>query len=118
MEEILKEAAKQFPALVILLILCITFARAGAMVVKSFLAQLSENRADYLAQSTTARGEYLKAIERFHTDNLEARTLSRVTLAENTQANDKQSHAINELTIEVRELRSTLMPVLRKLLGP
>lgn len=117
MEEILKETAKQVPALVILLILSIGFAKAAAMVIKSFLSQLSETRADYLSQSNTARGEYLKAIERFHSDNMEARANNRITIQENTVASDKQSHAINELTMEVRELRSTLAPLLRKLMN-
>lgn len=109
MEEILKECARQVPALVILVILAYVFAKSGAVVVKAFLAQMSESRA-----------EYLRAIDRFHADNLEARSASRLTVAENTIASDKQSAAINALTLEVRELRQTLQPVIRKLhqLGP
>ncbi len=115
MEAILLEAAKQAPALVILLVLCIAFVRSGAMMVKSFLSQLSETRSDYLSQSNVARGEYLKAIERFHSDNMEARALNRVTLADNTTAMDKQSIAMNNLAVEVHELRSMLGPILRKM---
>ena len=104
MESILKEAATQVPALVILCFLAWIFAKSDALVVSAFLKQMSESRA-----------EYLKAIERFHAENIEARALSRTTVAENTIANDKQSEAIQELTLEVRELRSTLAPVLRKI---
>lgn len=115
MEEILKEAARQAPALVILLILCISFAKLGAVVVKAFLGQLSETRTDYLQRSSEARGEYLNAIDRFHSDNLEARKLSREAMNENTRAADHQSAAVHELTIEVRELRSQLSMVGRKI---
>lgn len=115
MEDILKEAAKQAPALVILLILCIIFAKSGAVVVKSFLTHLAQMRDEHLAHANMARSEYLKAIERFHQDNMEARALNRVTLSDNTTATDNQSKAIHELTMEVRELRSMLSPVIRKL---
>ncbi len=115
METILTETAKQVPALVVLLILCITFAKAGALVVKSFLAQLSETRGDYLTRSSEASAEFLKAIERFHVDNLEARAMNRAAINDNTTAADNQSRALHELTVEVRELRNTLMPVIRKL---
>ena len=104
MEEVLKEAAKQVPALLVLCGMGYFFAKAGEAVVKSFLSQMSESRA-----------EYLKAMDRFHVESMEARGLSRATVAENTAAADKQSQAIQELTSEVRELRSTLSPVIRKL---
>ena len=116
MDDVLKEAAKQVPALFIFLVLSVACVKAGTMIIKSFLTQLTETRETYLTQSNNARAEFLRAIERFHDDNIEARAITRSTLVENTQASDKQSDAIHELTIEVRELRSTLQPALRKLL--
>lgn len=104
MEEVLKEAAKQVPALLVLCGMAYVFAKAGSSVVTAFLQQASE-----------ARTEYLKAIDRFHGENMEARAASRKTISENTEANERQSQAITELTMEVRELRSALTPVIRKL---
>ena len=104
MEEVFKEAAKQVPALLVLCGMGYVFAKAGEAVVKSFLVQMSESRA-----------EYLKAIDRFHVESMEARGLSRATVAENTIAADKQSEAIHELISEVRELRSSLNPMIKKL---
>lgn len=103
MEEVFKESARQVPALVIVVALCIMFAKSGAAVIKSFLGQQSESRA-----------EYLKAIDRFHQENLEARSANRETLHENSLVNQKQTEALHELTAEVKELRGSLTAVIRK----
>lgn len=97
MEEILKECARQVPALVILVILAYVFAKSSAAMVTAFLDQMSQSRA-----------EYLKAIDRFHDDNLEARAVCRQVMTENTIATDKQAAGIAALTLEVRELRQTI----------
>lgn len=101
MEDLLKESAKQVPALVVVAGVCILFAKSGALVVKSFLAQMTE-----------ARGEYLKAIERFHSENMEARSLSQTTIQRNSTASDNQTEALHALTSEVKELRDALKEVM------
>lgn len=103
MEEVLKESAKQVPALVIVVVMCVMFARLGGTVIKNFLAQQSE-----------ARSEYIGAIQRFHADNLTARVENRQTIQENSVATGKQTAALNELTSEVKELRGNLSTALRK----
>lgn len=103
MEEVFKEAARQVPALVIVVVLCIMFAKSGAAVIKSFLGQQSESRA-----------EYLKAIERFHSENMEARNENRQTIHENSAATGKQTDALRDLTSEVKELRGSLSVVIKK----
>lgn len=104
MEEVFKESARQVPALVIVVVLCIMFARSGSAVIKSFLAQQSESRA-----------EYLKAIDRFHQENMDARNESRQTVHENSLATGKQTDALHELTNEVKELRGNLSAVVKRM---
>jgi len=95
MEEIIKEAAEQVPALVIVVVLCFMFLR----------------------QQSEARGEYLKSIERFHADNLDARNENRETIHANSEATGKQTAALHELTTEVKELRGSLLAVVRKVMN-
>lgn len=104
MEEVFKESARQVPALVIVVVLCILFARSGALVIKSFLAQQTESRQ-----------EYMKAIERFHGENLEARAANRETMKENTVVSQKQTEALHDLTEEVKELRGSLVAVIKRM---
>lgn len=87
----------------IVVVLCIMFAKSGAAVIKSFLGQQSE-----------ARSEYLKSIERFHSDNMEARNANRETIHENSVATGKQTDALRDLTNEVKELRGNLSAVVKK----
>lgn len=108
MEELLKETAKQVPALVVLVLLSIVFGKAAGLVISSFLKQLSETRSDYLNQSNAARNDYLQAIDHFRTEILTERNVARDIIKENTVA-------LNALSIEVRELRPVLLPVIQKL---
>ena len=113
MEEVLKETAKQVPALLILVLLSVGWAKALAVMGANFLQQLTETRAAYLAQTNSARADYLAAIDRFHSDTLQDSALSRAAIKENSVASDNQSKAINALTGEVRELRGTINDALR-----
>ena len=106
MEDIFKESARQVPALVIVVVLCILFAKSGAIVIKSFLSQQTESRS-----------EYIKTIERFHSENMEARNQNRQTIHENSQAGDRQTQALHELTNEVRELRGSLSAAVKRFGG-
>lgn len=97
MEETLKEAAKQVPALTIVVALCWLLAKSQTKIISSFLHQQSESRA-----------EYLKSIERFHDENMEARQMSRETILANSQASDNQTNALNALTSEVKQLKDLI----------
>ncbi len=96
MEEYLKEAIKQVPALVVMLVLV-------RILVVSFMKQLTESR--------TA---YVEAIENCHSENIEARKLDRETIKENSNSVTQQTMALRELTQEVKELRAGLGTALKQ----
>lgn len=101
MEELLKAAIKsamdQAPALVIMMLISITFAKALVSIVSGCLRQLSEGRAEVIA-----------ALSRMHEDGMQARQASRETIETNTMAAREQAKAVSTLAGEIKELRHVI----------
>lgn len=86
MEDILKETGKQVPALVVLVVLTWLF-----------LKQMSESRSEYLA-----------SIEVMHKENLEARSLSREAVKENTLVTGHTNECLINMIAAIKALEHEL----------
>lgn len=78
------EIAKQVPSLGVL-----------AIIVWLFLKNTSESRTEMLEGLKTMEAEYLRTLKEIQAENIDARTLSREAIRDNTSALTKLSECIN-----------------------
>lgn len=81
MEEILKETAKQVPALVVL-------------VIQSWM---------HLKAQSESRREFISMIREIHDENVAARELTREVIKENTTSNNNLTNAVQQLEQRIRQ---------------
>lgn len=86
MEDILKETGKQVPALVVLVVL-------------TWL---------YLKQQSEARKDYIGSIKAIHSENMEARSLSRDVMKENSLVGRQTNEALTTMTVAIKSLEGEL----------